>query len=139
MDVCNTQFIQLFSLISSAGHVEANHSITRTAQLELAEELGLDNITEDELQLSFIIPAEQSNMGGCNAYEHVYFLILNSNNETNSISQFALGIAEVSEVAWKPVKDVLNALRNNDEEYALRTQQYVDAMEKELNRILLRE
>lgn len=127
----------LITYISSAGHVEANHSITRTAQLELAEELGVDNITEDELQLSFVIPAEQSNMGGCNAYEHVYFLILSNNNETNSISQFALGTAEVSEVAWKPVEDVLNALRNNDEGYALRTQQYVDAMEKELNRILL--
>ena len=50
--------------------------------------------------------------------------------------QFALGTAEVSEVAWMPVQEVLTALRNVDDGYAPRTQQYVDAMEKELNKIL---
>ena len=122
--------------ISSAGHVEADStSLIHTAQVELAEELGLDNVTEDELNLSFVIPAEQANMGGCNAYEHVYFLVRDDNTTTKE-QQFALGTAEVSEVAWMPVQDVLTALRNVDDGYAPRTQQYVDAMEKELNKIL---
>ena len=118
--------------ISSAGHVEADTSLICTAQLELAEELGIDNVTEDELKLAFVIPAKQADMGGCNAYEHVYFLVRGDNTK----EQFALGTAEVSEVAWMPVQEVLTALRNVDDGYAPRTQQYVDAMEKELHNIL---
>ena len=98
----------------------------------MAEELGIDSVTEEELKLAFVIPAKQADMGGCNAYEHVYFLV----RDDTTKEQFALGTAEVSEVAWMPVHDVLNALRNVDDGYAPRTQQYVDAMEKELNNIL---
>jgi len=65
-----------------------------------------------------------------NAYEHVYFLIREA-----ASTQFALGTAEVSEVAWMPATSVLHALRTVDDGYALRTKQYVDCMEKELVKI----
>ena len=122
--------------ISSAGHVEADTSLIRTVQLELAEELGIDNVSEDELKLSFVIPAEQAELGGCNAYEHVYFLI--RDNKDDSIDQFKLGTAEVSEVIWMPIKDVLDALKTGDDGYAPRTLLYVSAMQSELDRILKR-
>jgi len=120
--------------ISSAGHVEANTSLIRTVQLELAEELGIDNVSEDELKLSFVIPAEQAELGGCNAYEHVYFLI--RDNKDDSIDRFKLGTAEVSEVIWMPINDVLDALKTGDDGYAPRTYLYVHAMQSELDRIL---
>lgn len=116
--------------ISSAGHVEAGTSLTKTAQLELAEELGVDDVEESELKLAFVIPAEGSPLGGCNAYEHVYFLTRSED------SQFALGTAEVSEVCWKPAKELVHALGIKDDGYATRTSQYVNFMEKELVKIL---
>lgn len=115
--------------ISSAGHVEAGKSLAETARLECAEELGMEVDTCD-LTLAFVIPAETSPMGGCNAYEHVYFLIREA-----ASTQFALGTAEVSEVAWMPATEVLHALRTVDDGYALRTKQYVECMEKELVKI----
>jgi isopentenyldiphosphate isomerase len=119
--------------ISSAGHVGASSGgPTRTAMSELAEELGMDDVNESELDLAFIIPAEQASMGGCNAYEHVYFLVRDGMGGGETLS---LGEAEVSEVAWKPAKEVLDALRKGDGGYAPRTAGYVDAMEGELDKI----
>ena len=112
-----------------------------TALAELAEELGLADVDADELNLAFVIPAEQASLGGCNAYEHVYFITLNkgdgSGDDGNDTQQFALGTAEVSEVAWMSIKQVLRALRAGDDEYAPRTKEYVNEMEKELDKILL--
>jgi isopentenyldiphosphate isomerase len=153
-----------------------NYSLLDTLRAELSEELGwIDGIHVDvasELRTpAFIIPAQQSHLGGCNAFEHVYFLVrhrrrcLDSNDDDDnnateddltrrndkssidpststpipkSVGRFSLGSAEVSEVVWRPVNEVLNALRSGDEKYAPRTGQYVDFMEKELNRILHR-
>ncbi|KAL7527496.1 hypothetical protein ACHAWF_002200 [Thalassiosira exigua] len=113
--------------ISSAGHVEAGKSLVETARTELAEELGIE-VDASELNLSFVIPAEQSPMGGCNAFEHVYFM-----KWEGDTTQFSLGAAEVSEVSWTPADEVLNALRANDETYAPRSKAYVDAMEKRVD------
>mmetsp|Transcript_19474 Transcript_19474/g.40802 ORF Transcript_19474/g.40802 Transcript_19474/m.40802 type:complete len:253 (-) Transcript_19474:132-890(-) len=141
--------------ISSAGHMEAGKGSLETACLELAEELGvvLDpkiealtatrqggehrNHVKDRLHFAFITPAEAAPLGGCNAYEHVYFLIRNSakNNECNDCEEFSLGKEEVSEVSWVPLVHVLSALRSGDKEYAPRTKQYVELMEKELGKI----
>ncbi|KAL9186692.1 hypothetical protein ACHAXT_005930 [Thalassiosira profunda] len=115
--------------ISSAGHVEARKSLEETARCELAEELGVE-VDVTELQLAFVVPAEQAPMGGCNAYEHVYFLSRDANEK------FALGAAEVSAVAWRPVGEVVEALRAGDDSYAPRTAAYVDALEKELGKLL---
>lgn len=170
--------------ISCAGHVSsANHnsniststnhenSLLETLRTELSEELGwVDglhvNVALELSKPAFIIPAQQSHLGGCNAFEHVYFLlrcrnvgadnvtddddkdgratttndIRNINNDRarlKSAGQFSLGSAEVSEVLWRPVHEVLDALRSGDENYAPRTREYVDAMEKELDRILI--
>jgi hypothetical protein len=124
------------------------------------------NVALELSKPAFIIPAQQSHLGGCNAFEHVYFLlrcrnvgadnvtddddkdgratttndIRNINNDRarlKSAGQFSLGSAEVSEVLWRPVHEVLDALRSGDENYAPRTREYVDAMEKELDRILI--
>ena len=128
--------------ISSAGHVPAGTSLVETALAELAEELGLADVDADELKLAFVIPAEQASLGGCNAYEHVYFITRDeggdgSGNDASNTQQFALGTAEVSEVTWMPIKEVLCALRAGDDGYAPRTKEYVNEMEKELNKILL--
>lgn len=116
--------------ISSAGHVAAGASLAATARAELAEELGAGDVADAELTVAFVVPAAQAAAGGCNAYEHVYFLTRGED------APFALGTAEVSEVRWAPVKEVLRALRRKDEGYAIRTTQYVDLMEQELAKIL---
>ena len=119
--------------ISSAGHVNASSGgPKRTATSELAEELGMDDVDEKELELAFVIPAEQAYMGGCNAYEHVYFLVRDGGEGIQTLS---LGEAEVSEVAWKPAMEVLDALRKGDGGYAPRTAGYVNAMEGELYKV----
>lgn len=134
--------------ISSAGHMEAGKGSLETACAELAEELGVvldmsDNGKGDKqqqdrwkggLQYAFTIPAETKPLGGCNAYEHVYFLI--QNDTSGSTENFSLGTEEVSEVSWVPTNEVLNALRTGDDGYAPRTKEYVAAMTKELTRIL---
>ena len=119
--------------ISSAGHVEAGKTLIETVKCELAEELGLDDVNESELKLSFVIPAEQADMGGCNAFEHVYFLVQSEEATNQSLS---LGTAEVSEVSWKSIDEVCLALKNGDDDYAPRTPQYVTAMEKELSKMM---
>lgn len=131
--------------ISAAGHIEAGNSNLNTAQSELAEELGVDlttmnaeeknNTWDGGLKYAFTIPAEQAPLGGCNAYENVYFLKLND-TDGDDIDHFKLGEAEVSGIAWKPCIEVLRALNAEDQGYAPRTKQYVTAMEKELRRIL---
>jgi isopentenyldiphosphate isomerase len=109
--------------------VEKGKSIIETAQCELAEELG---ITADaaELQHAFTIPAEQKPLGGCNAYEHVYFL------HGNSETKMSLGTEEVSGVSWVPASKLLVALANGDDNYAPRTKQYCEAMGSFLEKML---
>jgi isopentenyldiphosphate isomerase len=87
----------------------------------LAEELGITAVVG--LQHAFTIPAEQSQLGGCNAYEHVFFLPRKKNETVLS-----LGTEEVSEVSWVEIIKLLDALENGDDRYAPRTKQYVDAM-----------
>ena len=48
----------------------------------------------------------------------------------------SFGEAEVSEVAWRPATEVLDALRKGDGGYAPRTAGYVDAMEGELYKLI---
>lgn len=118
--------------ISSAGHVEAGKSIVETARAECAEELGMD-VQDAELEgkLAFVIPAEQFDMGGCNAYEHVFFLVRDA-----STTEFALGTAEVTEVQWMDAKQLVHDLRTGNDGYAPRVKEYVDAMEKILDELL---
>lgn len=107
--------------ISSAGHVEKGKSILETAQAELAEELGI-TVGAEELQYAFTIPAEQAPLGGCNAFEHVYFL------HGNSETKMSLGMEEVSGVTWVQAAELLSALTEGDDNYAPRTEQYCEAM-----------
>ena len=117
--------------ISSAGHIEAGKSPLETAYTEVAEELGIDlqgntNIFNGDLQCAFIIPAEQLPLGGCNAYEHVYFLALNEDSDL----KLSLGTEEVTDVSWMETEEVIKLLRSGDEKFAPRSKQYVDAMER---------
>eukprot|EP00984_Skeletonema_dohrnii_P007823 scaffold2882_cov132-Skeletonema_dohrnii-CCMP3373.AAC.2 len=115
--------------ISSAGHVEKGKSILETAQCELAEELGI-TANAGELQYAFTIPAEQTPLGGCNAFEHVYFL------HGNSETKMSLGMEEVSGVSWVSASKLLAALQNGDDNYAPRTKQYCEAMGSFLKKML---
>ena len=115
--------------ISSAGHVEKGKSILETAQCELAEELGI-TANAGELQYAFTIPAEQTPLGGCNAFEHVYFL------HGNSETKMSLGMEEVSGVSWISASKLLAALQNGDDNYAPRTKQYCEAMGSFLKKML---
>ena len=126
--------------ISSAGHIEAGKSPLEAAYSEIAEELGIDLQSIEEsnntlfnggLQFAFIIPAEQALMGGCNAFEHVYFLVLNENSDL----KLSLGSEEVTDVAWMDCKKLLQSLRSRDDKFAPRTLDYVNAMEEYTNRI----
>ena len=87
----------------------------------MAEELGITADAE-QLQYAFTIPAEQMSLGGCNAYEHVYFLYGNSD------TKMCLGAEEVSEITWISTSELLTALENGDDRYAPRTKQYCEAM-----------
>jgi hypothetical protein len=104
----------------------------------------MNDVNESELALSFVMPANMSHLGGCNAYEHVYFLVRDGGSVcdvgggTSSSLSLSLGAAEVSEVTWRPAREVLDALRSDDVGYAPRTAGYVDAMERELERIIMR-
>ncbi|KAL7465360.1 hypothetical protein ACHAXS_005688 [Conticribra weissflogii] len=141
--------------ISSAGHMEAGKGSFETACLELAEELGVvidpkidsstatrtwgghQNHVKDRLQYAFTIPAEAAPLGGCNAYEHVYFLVRDNakDDEYNDCEEYSLGKEEVSEVLWVPSVQVVSALRSGAKEYAPRTKKYVELMEEELWKI----
>ena len=115
--------------ISAAGHVGCRTTVVEAARAELAEELGVE-ITADRLELSFVVPAEMAAVGGSNAYEHVHFL------DWRGGEGFALGSAEVTAVEWRPVGEVIRCLRSNDESYSPRTAQYVDAMEREVMKMI---
>ncbi|KAL3777646.1 hypothetical protein HJC23_005512 [Cyclotella cryptica] len=122
--------------ISSAGHIEAGKSPLDAAYCEIAEELGIDlrAMGEDDkhkmwnggLRHAFIIPAEQAPIGGCNAFEFVYFLILSN----DSSPKLSLGTEEVMDVSWMDAWEVIQALRSRNDEFAPRTKDYIDAMEK---------
>ncbi|KAL7475234.1 LOW QUALITY PROTEIN: hypothetical protein ACHAW6_001157 [Cyclotella cf. meneghiniana] len=122
--------------ISSAGHIEAGKSSLEAAHCEIAEELGIDlrsigehdksNMLNGGLRHAFTIPAEQAPLGGCNAFEFVYFLIL----RRNSNPKLSLGAEEVTEVSWMDVGEVIQALRSGNDKFAPRTKDYVNAMEK---------
>ena len=122
--------------ISSAGHIEAGKSPLDAAHCEIAEELGIDlrSIGEHDkrsmlhggLRHAFTIPAAQAPLGGCNAFEFVYFLIFSRNSNPT----FSLGTEEVTEVSWMDVGEVIQALRTRNDEFAPRTKDYVNAMEK---------
>ena len=71
------------------GLLLSSYSIIETAHAELAEELGI-TVSDRDLEFAFIIPAEQFCLGGCNAYEHVYFVKWKDKNE-----QLSLGTEEV--------------------------------------------
>jgi isopentenyldiphosphate isomerase len=123
--------------ISSAGHIEAGKSPLEAAHSEIAEELGIDlksqydenNKWNGGLQYAFTIPAEQAPIGGCNAFEHVYFLVLDEKSEL----KLSLGTEEVTEVAWMECESLMESLRAEDEGFAPRTKRYVDALEKYIN------
>jgi hypothetical protein len=85
--------------------------------------------------LAFIVPAEQTSIGGCNAYEHVHFLVMRD-DYGGAKKNFSLRTAEVSEVRWTNAWDVIDALRSGDVGYAPRTPSYVDVMEGELVKII---
>ena len=121
--------------ISSAGHIEAGKSPIEAAYAEVAEELGVDlkligdrddTIINGSLQYAFIIPAEQAPLRGCNAYEHVYFLCLKDKSEL----KLSIGTEEVTDVTWMDSEKLIESLRSKSDEFAPRTAQYVDAMEK---------
>ncbi len=117
--------------ISSAGHLEAGADARETAVRELVEELGL-TIEPQSLEFVFICPAEQAPLGGCNAYEHVYFL-----TQKREKCQFAIGSAEVTSVKWMSIHDLKTAWKNGDEEYVPRVEQYKNAFFAKLNDVCL--
>ena len=93
------------------------------------EELGL-SIQPESLEFVFTCPAEQAPWGGCNAYEHVYFLLLKREQ-----CQFAIGSAEVTSVKWMSINDLKTAWENGNEEYVPRVEQYKDAFFAKLNQV----
>ena len=111
--------------ISAAGHVEAGVLNSReTAVRELAEELGIDDIQNpnEELKFAFTCPAEQAGLGGCNCYEDVYFL-----ERSEEQCHVKLGKAEVTAFKWMPIQKLERVLRDRDDEYVPRVDQYLDA------------
>jgi 8-oxo-dGTP pyrophosphatase MutT (NUDIX family) len=127
--------------ISSAGHVEKGKTPLEAAYDEVAEELGIDlkSMRENDscifdggLQYAFTIPAKQAPLGGCNAYEHVFFLVLNKNSEL----KLSLGTEEVTDVSWMESEKLMRSLRSDDDQFAPRTHDYVDAMEKHIKLIV---
>lgn len=115
--------------ISSAGHLEGGADPRETAVREVVEELGL-SIQPESLEFVFTCPAEQAPWGGCNAYEHVYLLLLKREQ-----CQFAIGSAEVTSVKWMSINDLKIAWENGNEEYVPRVEQYKDAFFAKLNQV----
>jgi isopentenyldiphosphate isomerase len=122
--------------ISAAGHMEAggsgnpnntnNHSSRETAVREVAEELGI-SITASDLEFVFTCPAEQAPLGGCNAYEDVYFVQRDRHNCT-----FSIGLAEVTGVRWLPIPDLKQHWTQNNREYVPRVEPYKEAFFRHL-------
>ena len=107
--------------ISAAGHIEVDCDPLTTAVRELAEELGIDNIEREAFKFGFICPAEQKGWGGCNAYEHVYFV------EVDSAScPMNVGGAEVTDVKWIAIEELEQKLRQRDDEYVPRVDAYIE-------------
>ena len=107
--------------ISAAGHIEVDCDPLTTAVRELAEELGIDNIKREAFKFGFICPAEQKGWGGCNAYEHVYFV------EVDSAScPMNVGGAEVTDVKWIAIEELEQKLRQRDDEYLPRVDAYIE-------------
>ena len=107
--------------ISAAGHIPAHAEAIPTAQDELEEELGI-TIHKDELKFQFICPAEQAHWGGCNCYEHVYFM-----DRDSETLELALGKEEVTGVKWMSVMDLKYALESFDDMYVPRVEIYREA------------
>jgi isopentenyldiphosphate isomerase len=118
--------------ISAAGHIPANAETISTARAELEEELGLSVTKDEEFQFQFICPAEQAPLGGCNCYEHVFFLKRESSN-----LKCALGTKEVTEVKWVSIENLKLAWKLYDTEYVPRVKIYRDAFFKCLDKILV--
>lgn len=108
--------------ISAAGHIEAGGDSRETAARELAEELGVVVRDPDELRFAFTVPAEQSGWGGCNCFEDVYVLPVDS-----SATRFAVGEAEVTDASWVPTAALEEMLRGKDPSVVPRVPAYVDA------------
>eukprot|EP00980_Cylindrotheca_fusiformis_P026650 scaffold16800_cov129-Cylindrotheca_fusiformis.AAC.1 len=105
--------------ISSAGHIPAKGNARTTACTELEEELGIATSSADEFEFQFICPAEQADLGGCNCYEHVFFL-----KRDSSSLKCALGTAEVTDVKWVPISDLKAAWECQNESYVPRVEKY---------------
>lgn len=116
--------------ISAAGHIECGCDPLTTAVRELAEELGIDNVEPQAFEFSFICPAEQKGRGGCNAYEHVYFVRIDSEK-----CDVKVGGAEVTDVKWIGIADLEQKLRQRDEEYVPRVDTYIEAFFGYLNKL----
>jgi len=112
--------------ISAAGHIGSGDESRPTAVRELAEELGVICVEED-LDFLGTVPAEQADLGGCNCFEDVYVLRCDS----ESIA-FAVGEAEVSAVAWMPVRELEEKLAATDPSVVPRTPTYRDAFFRHL-------
>ena len=108
--------------ISAAGHIPAKAHSVATARAELEEELGVIVTNDDELVFQFICPAEQAPLGGCNCYEHVFFL-----KKDSTTLKCALGTKEVTEVTWVSIATLKAAWESGDTLYVPRVEKYRDA------------
>ena len=79
-------------------HSTHPNSSRNTAAREIAEELGI-NVDPKQLTYAFTCAAKQADMGGCNAYEDVYFMHGDSSKDVAK-SFPLLGKSEVDQVAW---------------------------------------
>lgn len=108
--------------ISAAGHIEAGASSMDTARRELAEELGIDGVAATAFIRAFTCPAEQAGWGGCNAFEDVYFVHVDSSN-----CDIRAGEAEVTACRWIPIDTLEEKLRQRDSEFVPRVDAYIEA------------
>lgn len=105
--------------ISSAGHIPATAKCRPTARAELEEELGISVSNVDDFEFQFVCPAEQANLGGCNCYEHVFFL-----KRDSSSLKCALGTAEVTDTTWISIENLKIVWERDDEAYVPRVEIY---------------
>jgi isopentenyldiphosphate isomerase len=112
--------------ISAAGHIESGDESRPTAVRELAEELGVICVGDD-LEFLGCVPAEQADLGGCNCFEDVYLLRCDSKT-----TAFAVGEAEVTDVAWMPIHTLESKLKTGDPNVVPRTPEYQTAFFQKL-------
>ena len=117
--------------ISAAGHIPANAAARETAQSELEEELGIEVADTTDFLFQFICPAEQAPLGGCNCYEHVFFL-----KRDSETTECALGTNEVTSVTWISFDNLKLAWESRDDSYVPRVQIYRDAFFKCLDQMM---